>query len=76
MSAGEKIVEGFLEVRGVLRDLAADLIDVLLVALLDLFPKNLLERAVAEPFFSLLWEVRDHVGHERSIEVKGTSAAR
>ena len=71
LAAGEHLVESILKVRGCLGELLPHLIDVLLVALLDLLTKQLLERAVAQTFFPLLRKVCNDVGHERARESLG-----
>src|SRR5512140_1762087 len=64
LSSGEHVVQCVLEVRGAFGELAADLLDVFLVALLDLLAEELLQRSVAHPFLPLLREVRDDVRDE------------
>src|SRR5215218_8190913 len=63
-SAGQHVVQRVLEVRRRIGELLPDLLDVFLVALLDLLAKELLERAGAEPFLALLRMVGDDVGDE------------
>src|SRR5688500_386123 len=68
LASGENLVERILKVRGRLGQLLPHLIDVLLVALLDLLTKELLESAVAESLFTLLRKVRNDVGHQGACE--------
>jgi hypothetical protein len=58
-------------VRRTLGELAAHLLDVFLVALLDLLAEELLERSIAQPFLALLREVGDDVRDERTRETLG-----
>ena len=44
----------------------ADLIDIFLVALLDLLTEELFEGAILQPFFTLLRQIRNHIRHQRS----------
>src|SRR5687768_385768 len=64
----EHVVEGVLKVRRALGELATHLVHVFLVALLDLFPEKLLQRAVAQTLLALLGKVRDDVRHERACQ--------
>ena len=57
LAARENIVERILKVCRGFSELLSDLIHELLIALLDLFFEELLERAVTQSFFFLLWEV-------------------
>jgi hypothetical protein len=49
-------------------ELLSDLKHVLVVALLYLFLEELLERAIAQPFFALLREVGHEIRDERTSE--------
>ena len=60
-AAREHVVERILEVRRVLGELLPHLLDVFLVALLDLLAKALAQRAVALPLRVAIGEVRDDV---------------
>ena len=64
----EQIVQGILEVRRRLGELASDLRDVLLIALLNLILEELLQGAITQTFLSLLRKVRNQIGDERSRE--------
>src|SRR5687768_319917 len=54
--------------RGALGEFPVDLIEVFLVALLDLFLEELPERAVAQPFLFLFGKVGDEIGNQRTRE--------
>src|SRR5688500_5326753 len=66
LPAGENFIERILKVRRRLGELLPHLIDVLLVALLDLLAKELLERPIAQPFLPLLRKVGDDVRYQRA----------
>ena len=68
LSPREHVVQGVLEVRRAFCELAADLLDVLLVALLDLIAEERLQCPIAKPLFPLLRKVRDDVGDEGARE--------
>src|SRR6185503_13441273 len=64
LTAGENVVERLLKVRRRLRELASDLRDVLLVALLYFLLEELLQRSVADALVALLRKIGDEIGHE------------
>ena len=68
LATREQIVQGILKVRRGLRELASDLHDILLVALLNFILEELLQRAIAQTLLPLLRKVRDQIGHEGSRE--------
>src|SRR5215216_1835270 len=67
-TAGEDLVQRFLEVRCAVGDVLPDLVGVLLPALPDLFLEQLLEIPVAELVLALGGMVHDHVRDERPRE--------
>jgi hypothetical protein len=66
LSAGKDLVQRILKMRRRFRKILPHLIDVFLVALLDLFAKQLLERAITQPFIAPLRKVRHQIGDERA----------
>src|SRR5687767_5716940 len=52
-------------------ELLPHLVEILLVALLDLLPEDLLERSIPDRLVTLLRLVGDHVGDERAREPLG-----
>src|SRR3954462_1149243 len=58
LAVREDVIQGILEVRRRLRKLLSDLPHKFLVALLDLFLEQLLQRPIAQSFFLLLREIR------------------
>lgn len=73
-SAAQNIVQRFLKMRRALGDVASDLLHVLFVALLDVFPEQLTQRTVAQSFFALLRMVGHQIRHERASEATGALA--
>ena len=59
---GENLVQRILKVCRRIRELSADLIDVLFATLLDLFLEKLAESAVAQAFLAPLWKVGHEIG--------------
>src|SRR5437762_8646269 len=66
LPSGENVVQRLLEMRRRFGELASHLLDVLLIALFDLFTEELLERAIANALVSTLREVDDQIGDERA----------
>ena len=62
----KKVVQRILKMWGALGELLPDLSHVLLVALLNLFLEELLQRPVPEPFLPLLWEIGDEIRDQRT----------
>ena len=61
-TGGENLVQRILKVRRRIRELSADLIDVLFATLFDLFFEKLAERAVAQAFLAPLRKVGHEIG--------------
>jgi hypothetical protein len=61
LSAGKDLVQRILKMRRGFRKILPHLVDVFLVALLDLFAKQFLERAIAQAFIAPLRKVRHQV---------------
>ena len=61
LSAGKDLVQRILKMRRGFRKILPHLIDVFFVAFLDLFAKQFLERAIAQPFITPLRKVRHQV---------------
>ena len=64
-SAAQNVVERILKVRRSVGEFTSHLLDILLVAFLDLVAKELTQRSVAQAFFALLRVIGDKVGHKR-----------
>ena len=61
----QDLVQRFLKVGRRFRKLASDLIHIFLIALLDLFAKQILERTIAKSFGATIGKVGDEIGNER-----------
>src|SRR5690606_26174268 len=68
LAAGKNVVQRILEVRRTLGELLADLLHILLVALLDLLLEELAQSAVTHSGFTFVRMVRDHVRHESTCK--------
>jgi hypothetical protein len=68
LAGTQHFVQRFLKVGRALRELLPYLRNILLEALFDLLPKELLESSVAKSFGVLRRMVGDDVGHERASE--------
>src|SRR5512146_2881643 len=66
LTAGEDLVERLLEMRGRVGELLPDLLDVFLVALLDLFTEELTQCSGSESLLATLRVVRHEIGYERA----------
>jgi hypothetical protein len=61
LAARENVIQGVLKMRRAVGELPTNLIDVLLVALFDFLPKQLLQRSIANTFIATLREVDDEI---------------
>ena len=63
-SSAQNLVQRFLEMRRALGEFPPNLLDVFLIALLDLFAKKLTQSAIAKPVLALLRVIRDQIGDQ------------
>ena len=68
LAPGKNVIQRILEVRRRLGELFADLLDVFLVALLDLLAEELFQRAPAHALITLLRMIGHHVGDQRASQ--------
>lgn len=66
LAACENVVQRILKVRGRSSEVTSDLIDIFLVALLDLVAEQGLERSIAQTLCMTRWMIRYDIGDKRA----------
>lgn len=71
LTVRQDVVQSIGEMRRRFRELASNLIDELLIALLDFFAEQIFQRSLPYPLLLLLWKIGDEVGDQGPREAAG-----